>query len=81
MPADAVAGTVAARWATRPTRPWRSASDCRRRSKSVGTSATESPSTVTTSASVPGITVIVNGSGPGKTPKRSPKPNTISETV
>ena len=68
MPSDAVAGIVAARCASRPIRPWRRASVCRRRSKSVGTSAIESPRTVTISASVAGITVIVNGSGPGKTP-------------
>ena len=68
MPADAVAGIVARRWAIRPIRPWRSASVCSRRSKSVGTSAIESPRTVTIRASEAGITVIVNGSGPGKTP-------------
>ena len=72
MPLEAVAGSVASRWASRPVRPWRSASVCSRRSKSVGTNAIESPSTVAISASVAGITVIVNGSGPGKTPKRSP---------
>ena len=33
------------------------------------------------SASVAGITVIVNGSGPGNRPYRSPKPNRISENV
>ena len=72
MPLEAVAGSVARRWARRPARPWRRASVCSRRSKSVGTKAIESPSTVAISASVAGITVIVKGSGPGKTPKRSP---------
>ena len=52
MPLEAVAGSVASRWASRPVRPWRSASVCSRRSKSVGTNAIESPSTVAISARV-----------------------------